>query len=77
MGTDGEVGDTCEFFSLPGPTAPGRTSFAPFAPRSGFSAVESPGAVCASAGDKAVNANRLANNNLFMKNDVLLSEPCA
>ena len=64
IGTSGEVGDTCELFSLPGPTAPGVTLAAPFAPRSGFSGVASPGADCAGATKSA--AAVIAARNVFM-----------
>ena len=64
IGTSGEVGDTCELFSLPGPTAPGVTLAAPFAPRSGFSGVASPGADCAGATKSAAAA--IAARNVFM-----------
>ena len=56
VGTDGEVGETSEFFSLPGPTLPGRMSSVPFAPRVKSWGVASPGAVCANNGA----ANRAA-----------------
>jgi len=61
VGTDGDVGETCEFFSLPGPTPPGRTSCPSFAPRSALSGIASPGAVC------AINGAAIARKTSFLE----------
>jgi hypothetical protein len=54
MGIVGEVGDTCEFFSLPGPTFPGRTS-APLVPLFTLSGGEPP-SDCANTDDTTNSA---------------------
>jgi hypothetical protein len=62
---DGEVGDTCEFFSLPGPTFPGSMFCMVFAPPSGLPGVASPGFVCAKVGETAKMAAKAPANMSF------------
>ena len=72
VGTDGEVGETCEFFSLPGPTLPGRTSCAPVSPRSALSGVAPPGAVCANNGAANSTAKAVVSSSFFIGNPFCL-----
>ena len=72
VGTDGDVGETCEFFSLPGPTPPGRTSCPSFAPRSALSGIASPGAVCAINGAANRTAKAVVSRNFFIGNPFCL-----
>ena len=68
---DGEVGETSEFFSLPGPTLPGRMSSVPFAPRAGLLGVGLV-AVCANNGAANRAAKAVVSSNFFIGNPLCL-----
>ena len=72
VGTDGDVGETCEFFSLPGPTLPGRTSCPSFTPRSALSGVASLGPACAINGAANRTATAVVSRNFFIGNPFCL-----